>query len=158
MYDAGKIIPGLVVFVGLATIPLWYNAGKVVGRTALNLGRPVIQALPERACVEPAAYMRTSHMQLLKQWRDQAIREGRRYYVAGDGKRYEISLQNTCLRCHAGANPAGGGIQAAADQVTVVQAGQSHFDEPKFCATCHRYADVKPDCWNCHIGSGEGGQ
>ena len=59
MYDGKYIIPGLIVFVALATFPIWKNMG--------NAG---VAPKPEKPkgvtkCVEPVQYMRTSHMKLL---------------------------------------------------------------------------------------------
>ena len=39
-------------------------------------------------------------MQLLNEWRDEALRKENRIYVASNGKKWTISLQNTCLKCH----------------------------------------------------------
>jgi hypothetical protein len=95
MYDGGKIIAGLVVFVGLITFPIWSNLAK--GETPVPQPKIVTQ---ETACVAPTEYMRASHMALLNQWRDLVVREGNRVYVAFDGKEHVMSLTNTCLNCH----------------------------------------------------------
>ncbi|MBI4875142.1 MAG: sulfate reduction electron transfer complex DsrMKJOP subunit DsrJ, partial [Acidobacteria bacterium] len=74
----------------------------------------------------PTPYMRTSHMDLLIQWREQAVRNHNRAYTAFDGKKYDISLSGTCLtQCHA----------AKAD----------------FCDRCHNYSGVSAYCWDCHV-------
>lgn len=119
MYDANKIIPGLIVFVGLMTFPLWHNMGNA--GTQPNPEKPK----DVKECVKPVQYMKTTHMQLLNQWRDEVLRDGKRGQVEAGGKMYEKSLMNGCLECHT--------------------------DKKKFCDECHTYAAVKPFCWDCHI-------
>ncbi len=70
MYDTGKIITGLIIFTGLMTYPIWRGvAGNVP-----KLEKPTIS----RDCVAPIQYMRTSHMKLLDEWRDEVLRDGNR--------------------------------------------------------------------------------
>jgi hypothetical protein len=69
--------------------------------------------------------MRKNHMSLLLTWRQLAVREGDREYVASDGKHYDMRLTGTCLRCHS--------------------------NKAEFCDRCHDYVPVKPRCWNCHV-------
>ena len=125
LYDGGKIIAGIVVFLILATVPFWYGRGKAVPPPDLKLDTPAIERLKEKLCVEPAPYMRTNHMKLLSAWRESVVREGNRSYRAADGKVYKISLTGTCLECHS--------------------------NKDKFCDRCHDYAGAKPNCWSCHI-------
>jgi len=122
MNDRKWIIAGLVVFFGLFTFPFWCNLA--VGNT-----RPPQIKTGKGKCVEPADFMRRSHMRLLHKWRDQAVRRGERIYVAADGVRHEISLTRTCLRCHP--------------------------KKSEFCDQCHDYADVRPSCWHCHVAPKE---
>ena len=131
MYNGGKIIIGLVIFVGLVTFPLWNNMGKATAKPDPKVDTPEILKLAEneRKCVEPKAYMKGEHMKLLNEWRDWVVREGNRIYVNAEGKRYAMSLQNTCMKCHS--------------------------NKKKFCDECHNYADVKPYCWDCHIAPKE---
>ncbi len=75
--------------------------------------------------MEAKEFMVESHMQLLNDWRDEAVRQGKRVYVATNGKEYVVSLQNTCMECHS--------------------------NKSKFCDQCHNYAEVNPYCWECHI-------
>lgn len=141
MYNAGKIITGLAIFAAAVTLPFWYNAavGSAAEPPVLNFDTPAIKALKAPECVEPAAFMRTNHMDLLVDWRDQAVRHGNRTYTSTTGKQFEISLQNTCLNCHSN------------ERGTEREGGQ-------FCTTCHTYTDVKIDCWSCHVQSKGGGQ
>lgn len=94
MYDSGKIIPGLIIFVLLVTFPIWYNHG-----VAKEVPKPEKPATA-KACVLPVMDMRAGHMQLLNQWRDEVLREGDRAYITIDGQPYQKSLQNACIKCH----------------------------------------------------------
>ncbi|SHE77142.1 putative sulfite reductase-associated electron transfer protein DsrJ [Desulfacinum infernum DSM 9756] len=119
MYDSGKIIPGIILFVGLFTFPLWSNLGKAAPAPKPELPKT------EKVCVMDAAFMKTEHMVLLNDWRDKVVREANRVWVGPDGKEYQMSLQNSCMQCHA--------------------------SKTKFCDQCHNYAGVKPYCWECHL-------
>lgn len=120
MYNAGKILAGLVIFVGLATYPFWGS----VGQPALQ-PKPVILSSAGKNCVESAEYMRANHMQLLDNWRHEVVRSEERTYVSkSNGKSFVKSLTNTCLDCHS--------------------------NKSEFCDSCHNYASVKPYCWECH--------
>jgi hypothetical protein len=122
MYDATKIVAGLVVFVFLVTSPLWYNAASGSSVAAPQLKLPT----DSTQCVEATEYMRASHMDLLNQWRDEVVRTGKRDYVSGlSGKKYDMSLTRTCLDCHA--------------------------NKAEFCDACHTYLAVNPYCWDCHV-------
>ena len=95
MYDAGKVILGIVVFLALVTFPLWYNLAGEASVTA-----PELEKAEGTQCVEDAEWMRGRHMDLLDDWRDEVVRDGERYFVGPDGQRMEKSLSNTCLNCH----------------------------------------------------------
>jgi hypothetical protein len=126
MYNSRFIITAALVVLALFTSPFWLSKS--------GYKRPDVQ-LPavEKECVESAAFMRAEHMQLLNEWRDQALRNENRVYVAKNGRKWEISLQNTCLKCH--------------------------NDTEKFCDACHISNSVYPYCWTCHIElKGKGGK
>ena len=95
MYDAEKIIPGLVIFLCLITSPIWYNA--LVGGFAQK-AEPKI-ATPEEKCMESKEYMRDKHMKLLEEWRLEVVREGTRAYVSTRGEVYDKSVEE-CRKCH----------------------------------------------------------
>jgi hypothetical protein len=123
--DTGKIILGLVVFLVLVSFPIW-NAV-----TRGQSGEPPQLVYPADAtqCVEETAYMRSWHMDLLNEWRDEVVRGGERTYVADLGHReYDMSLQNTCMKCH--------------------------LNKDTFCDRCHSYVGVAPKCWECHVEPG----
>jgi hypothetical protein len=122
MRDRGRIATGLAVFLALAAFPLW---------RALGSGRPAERPALERAvgdapCVEDTAWMKAHHEDLLNTWRTAVVRNGQRYYTASSGRRYEMSLTGTCLKCHANSGA--------------------------FCVRCHDWSGVpRIQCWSCHV-------
>lgn len=124
MTDRPRIYAGLVAGLLGLSFPVWY---------ALATGRPgEMPALEMPAggvrCVEDAAYMRAHHPRLLRQWRDEVVRDGLDSYVSPqEGRKCRMSLTRTCLACHG--------------------------DHRAFCDRCHDYARVGPklDCWDCHV-------
>jgi len=121
MYDAGKVIAGVIIFLLVVLSPFWYNT---VSRTAGYV--PELElATDAKECVEATPYMKTSHVELLNSWKEEVVRIGKRAYSAQNGKTYAISLTDTCLHCH--------------------------FNKAEFCDRCHNYTGVKPVCWDCHI-------
>lgn len=121
MRDRGIILGGLILFLGLITFPVWYNLAA--GSTAK--GPEPKKPEQETTCVAPLPYMRTSHMDLLVDWRDAVVRRHDRAFTAHDGRHYTISLTQTCMKCH--------------------------VSKADFCDRCHGYAGVAPYCWDCHI-------
>jgi predicted CXXCH cytochrome family protein len=86
--------------------------------------KPVIEPAKGDQCVADTGFMRRNHMELLKHQRDDTVRAGDR---AG-----KFSLQ-ACIQCH-----------ASQKTNSVAQA------ETNFCVSCHSYAAVKIDCFECH--------
>ncbi|HXY55934.1 MAG TPA: sulfate reduction electron transfer complex DsrMKJOP subunit DsrJ [Nitrospirota bacterium] len=130
LYDGGKIIIGLLIFVGIATFPFYYNIGKVNAKPEPKVDTPAIQEWEKqygkKECVEPKEFMRTDHMQLVNLWRDSVVRSMNREYIStASHKKFNMSLQNGCMHCHS--------------------------NKKKFCDECHNYMAVKPFCWDCHI-------
>lgn len=123
-----NIFIGIVVFVLVMAAPVWMNLGKnsMASEPEVSLNTPAIQAMGDQAhCIYDKEYMRTHHMEILHQWKKEAIRGGNREFVAPDGSTYHVSFQNTCLQCH------------------------SNYED--FCKKCHDYNKVEPNCWNCHV-------
>lgn len=127
MHDGGKIIIGLIIGLAFFLFPFYWNAG--FGYT--KAPEPVLtpKAKEAKVCVASTPFMRSDHMKLLDQWRQQVVRDGERYYTAKDGKVYYKSLQVTCMDCHS--------------------------NKTKFCDQCHNYMNVAPYCWDCHIAPEE---
>ena len=133
LFDGGKIVPGLGVFVLVLLFPALYTcaAGGTKVKPTLELPAVAKDCPPGEicGCVEDVAYMRSYHMDLLNSWRDTAIRDGERYYVSERWQQpIEMSLSNTCLGCHE--------------------------SKAKFCDRCHTYAGVNPYCFDCHVTPG----
>jgi len=75
-------------------------------------------------CVDDPAVMRRNHMDMLKHQRDDTVHGGIR------GAKYSLK---ECIGCHA-STKTGSVAQAPTD----------------FCVSCHRYAAVSIDCFECH--------
>jgi hypothetical protein len=75
------------------------------------------------ACVAPTAEMRRDHMKLLLRQRDLTMHQGIR-----DPR---FSLKN-CIDCHAS------------------RATGSVLGKEGFCSSCHAFAAVSIDCFECH--------
>ena len=129
MYDGGKIIIGLVIFLVILTFPLYSNFGTANIEPEPSIDTPEIRKLSEKKCVESKDFMRKEHMQMLDDWRDSVVRDGDTIFVNSEGKSFTMSLQNTCMKCHS--------------------------NKKEFCDKCHTYMDVKPYCWDCHIAPKE---
>ena len=82
-------------------------------------------------CVEPVEVMRRDHMKFLMHQRDATVLDGER-----DSK-YSLT---GCMDCH---NPADTGTEVI------------RYENPQhFCASCHNYASVNIDCFECHADRG----
>jgi hypothetical protein len=127
MNDKKWIVLGLIIFVGLFSFPLWYNIGKAAPAPKVVLTE---KAKAAGECVMSKAYMTTEHMQLLDLWRHSVVRNAKREFVNPEGKRFNMSLSNTCLDCHS--------------------------NKAEFCDRCHNYASVRPYCWQCHLDTPKG--
>ncbi len=127
LYDGGKILLGIVIFLGFVTFPFWNRALSTVEvkEPKPRLETPVIEKLAKKECVKPKEFMRREHMVLLNQWRDTALRDGDRILTHVPGEISNVrSLQRTCMKCHS--------------------------NKKTFCDECHAYAGVNPYCWDCH--------
>jgi [DsrC]-trisulfide reductase subunit J len=125
MYDAGKVIFGLIIFLLIATFPIWF---AIAGGKTSELPE-LEKAARGDACVMETAEMRASHMELLIEWREDVVRKGERYYTAFDNVKHEMSLTRSCLGCH--------------------------VNKDAFCDRCHTYLAVVPYCWDCHVNPKE---
>jgi [DsrC]-trisulfide reductase subunit J len=134
IYDFKYIVLGLAVFFGLLLVMVGPNLGRPVPGPDPKLDTPAIMKLAkkDRKCVMPKDYMRTYHMQMLVDWRENVIRSYEpghpqaddRIFVNPEGKKYLASLSNTCLNCHS--------------------------NKSQFCDQCHNYVSVVPNCFGCH--------
>lgn len=126
-------VSGLVLIAGISTV----NASES------DLGPDI--TIPESSgekCILPEAEMRRRHPDLLKHDRIQTLREGVR--AKADGKLLDGSLKQ-CVNCHAVKDESNKFVRIDNDQ--------------HFCVSCHKYAAVSIDCFQCHRdipeGSGE---
>jgi hypothetical protein len=130
IYDKGPVFLGIVVFLALALFPFYNNFGTTNKKPDPKTDTPEIMEYEKlngkKECVEPKAFMRGEHMVLLNDWRDGVVRDAYRGYISkANGKRFNMSIQNGCMKCHS--------------------------SKKKFCDECHNYLAVKPFCWDCHI-------
>ena len=84
---------------------------------------PVVKIEKGEACVAPVDEMRRNHMAMLLNQRDRTMRQGLR--------EPRFSLKG-CVDCHSSAKTG------------------SVLGEEGFCSSCHAYASVKIDCFECH--------
>ena len=90
---------------------------------AAQAGAPKVKIERGEACVAPVAEMRRDHMKMLFHQRDRTMRQGIREARA--------SLKG-CVECHASRKT------------------DSVLGKEGFCSSCHEYAAVKIDCFECH--------
>ncbi len=84
---------------------------------------PAISIENPGKCIAPADEMRRNHMEMLKHQRDRTLRAG----IRG-----EPASLNACIDCHASKKTG------------------SVLGEGGFCQSCHAYAAVTLDCFECH--------
>jgi len=82
----------------------------------------------EQPCVAPKEIIRRNHGQFLKHQREETMRRGVRTT--------QHSLV-ACINCHV--------TQDAAGNYPSIKEGSEHF-----CRSCHSYAAVSIDCFQCH--------
>ena len=117
-----------LVLVAFATLGL---VGSAWAETPL----PEIPRGKGDKCVEPTDDMRKNHMNYILHQRDETVISGIRT------KRHSLV---ECIDCH---------VPKAADPKQ-----QVHADNPKhFCSSCHTYAAVTIDCFQCHADSPSNG-
>jgi hypothetical protein len=127
MYDTGKIIIGIIIFIIVFSSPIWTNWLSPEDSIPPDIKYP--ENYDE--CIMDKEYMNSYHMDLLNEWRDMVVRDDIRYFTKDgktfmiDGKPAEMSLTKTCLNCHT--------------------------EKKDFCDQCHNYLNVYPYCWDCHV-------
>lgn len=80
-----------------------------------------------RQCVEPVDEMRKNHMNYILHQRDETMHRGIRTR--------QYSLEE-CINCHAVTGPDGEFVRTDSGE--------------HFCSSCHNYASVRIDCFQCH--------
>lgn len=107
---------------------------SIVGLTAAHsdIPYPDIPSGQGENCVEDTDFMRRNHMEVLLHQRDDTVKDGirtRRHSLKG------------CIDCHAVTGP---------DNMHVTVDSPDHF-----CRSCHDYAAVEIDCFDCHASRPE---
>jgi hypothetical protein len=122
--------------VPVAVLVILFPLGYSVVRSVVSHGAEAAQPFLDKPdgrqerCVRDTTYMRFHHMTLLKQMRDQAVREGNmslinqvRDAAVREGKGGATGL-NTCRECH--------------------------VSRERFCNQCHNAVNLHVDCFRCH--------
>ncbi|HHH44251.1 MAG TPA: hypothetical protein ENK49_08945 [Gammaproteobacteria bacterium] len=93
----------------------------------LTMTEPERHVSATEECVAPEAEMRRNHMKFILHQRDETMHRGIRT------RRHSLE---ECVNCHAAKNDQGEYIPVNA--------------ENQFCSSCHTYAAVNIDCFQCH--------
>jgi len=113
------------VAIALACAALSGHVPALANDLVMNRGLgPTIERARGEKCVADPAFMRRNHMDLLKHQRDETVHLGVRDAPA--------SLK-ACIGCHA--STATGSVAVA---------------KTDFCVSCHSYAAITIDCFECH--------
>ncbi len=112
-------------------IPALALAGAVLAGVLAGAGdpvpRPAVAKGRGESCVAETSVMRRDHMRLLEHQRQRTV---------GQGVRSGAYSLARCLDCHA---------VPGEDGTPVTFASPRHF-----CRSCHDYAAVRIDCFECH--------
>ncbi len=125
MNDRPRIFLGLAVFLALAAYPVW----AAMARPSEPVMPELQRATDSIGCVEDTTWMKAHHEALLNEWRTAVVRDGERTYVSTSGRKWDMNLTGTCMKCHT--------------------------SRQDFCERCHAYSDVKLTCWDCHVAPEE---
>ena len=115
-----------VVLVLMTSLAVVAQAADEANATS-GVPMPVIPTGLGDSCVEDTDFMRRNHMDMLKHQRDETMLKGVR------NKQHSLK---ECINCHAVYGP---------DAVPLTVASPQHF-----CRSCHDYAAVSIDCFQCH--------
>jgi hypothetical protein len=116
-----RILLALSMAAGLLPASAWAGGGSLL---------PVVPQAQDRfsetqGCVEPTAEMRRNHMEHILHQRDETVHRGIRTT--------QYSLEQ-CINCHVSDTPD----------------APRYNSEDHFCNSCHTYAAVRIDCFQCH--------
>ncbi len=117
-----RLAVGAVIAIALAAAA--WAAGPLAEPTGRTPLPPIERATAGTQCVADPAVMRRDHPQLLKHQRNETVHRG---------VRDTRSSLKGCIGCHA--------------STTTGSVAQAKTD---FCVSCHSYAAVKVDCFECH--------
>ena len=94
MYNAGKVIIGIIIFLLFCSMPFMMN-NSGVSKSAPKLEYPA----DAKKCIYEKEYMNHNHMNILNDWRDKVVRQDTRYFDF-NGVQTAMSLSKTCMKCH----------------------------------------------------------
>ena len=120
----GKVLPALAVALAAMTVLV---AAGATGANAGGVPVPEPAKGVGAACVADTAFMRRNHMKMLIHQRRETVHEGIRT------KRFSLK---GCIECHAVKGEDGAPVKVS--------------DSRHFCRSCHDYAAVSIDCFECH--------
>lgn len=112
----------LLAALGIALLVAVSPAPTLAGESG-RTPKPVVEIANPGKCIAPADEMRRNHMDMLRHQRDRSLRQG----IRG-----EPASLNACIDCHASKKT--GSVLA----------------KDNFCQSCHAYAAVTLDCFECH--------
>ncbi len=118
-----RLVAGACIGLFCAGISAAGAAERDVGAKASRVPQPKVNIARGDKCVEPTDEMRRNHMKYILHQRDKTMHEGIRTT--------QHSLAN-CVECHADPNT------------------KTVLGKDGFCASCHSYAAVSIDCFECH--------
>ena len=101
--------------------------GHALPFSDLVIAEPARHFSATQECVEPEDEMRRNHMEYILHQRDETMYGGIRT------RQYALE---ECINCHASKDETGEYVRAE--------------DSRHFCSSCHTYASVKIDCFQCH--------
>ena len=107
----------------MATVLAVAGFAHAQDKRAGRVALPAVKIENGKTCVAPVEEMRRNHMSMLFHQRDRTLRQGVR--------EPRFSLKG-CVECHASRETG------------------SVLGKDGFCASCHTYASVKIDCFECH--------
>lgn len=102
------------------------------GVAASRVPTPIVPRGEGERCVADVDVMRRNHMTMLKHQRDATVHQG---------DRASATKLTACIACH---------VVRGADGKPVSYAEPQHF-----CRSCHAYAAVSVDCFECHASRPE---
>ena len=115
----------LRTLLALVTLALLWSA-SVQAETP----KPVIPKGNAKQCVEPTSDMRRNHMKYILHQRDETMHQG---------IRTSKHSFKQCISCH---------VVKGDDNKPVTYKDKRHF-----CNSCHSYAAVQIDCFDCHAST-----
>ena len=120
-----KYLVYILLTITLACCVIGFNI--VFADSPADIPPPKQKYSEETVCVEPVEIMRKNHFEFMLEHRDDTVIDGIRT------KKHSL---NECIDCHITANTQGEFAR--------------YSEDTHFCASCHQYAAVNIDCFQCH--------